>query len=144
MSWKRPNIGSRVNREVHARFWERAEVKFLRATRQIRPTWPRRHIHLCPLCSDSVRISAAQGIDAECQIQTWQESRLFRTLAGEFCSRCEVSAPRDLVKPPTLGLGCEPACICVTVTTFMISDVWPSDGCPVQYSITLMAPRTTR
>src|SRR5207247_3355413 len=36
MSWKRPNIGSRVNREVHARFWERAEVKFLRATRQSR------------------------------------------------------------------------------------------------------------
>ena len=34
MSWQRPNIGSRVNREVHARFWERAEVKFLRATRQ--------------------------------------------------------------------------------------------------------------
>jgi hypothetical protein len=27
---------SRVNREVHARFWERAEVKFLRATRQSR------------------------------------------------------------------------------------------------------------
>jgi len=26
-----------VNREVHARFWERAEVKFLRATRQSRP-----------------------------------------------------------------------------------------------------------
>jgi hypothetical protein len=23
MSWQRPNIGSRVNREVHARFWER-------------------------------------------------------------------------------------------------------------------------
>ncbi len=34
MSWKRPDIGSRVSREVHARFWERAEVKFLRATRQ--------------------------------------------------------------------------------------------------------------
>ena len=34
MLWQRPNIGSRVNREVHARFWERAEVKFLRATRQ--------------------------------------------------------------------------------------------------------------
>ena len=31
-----PNIGSRVSREVHARFWERAEVKFLRATRQSR------------------------------------------------------------------------------------------------------------
>src|SRR5947207_5135571 len=33
MSWQRPNIGSRMNREVHVRFWERAEVKFLRATR---------------------------------------------------------------------------------------------------------------
>ncbi len=26
-----------MNREVHARFWERAEVKFLRATRQTEP-----------------------------------------------------------------------------------------------------------
>jgi hypothetical protein len=34
MLWQRPNIGSRVNREVHARFWERAAVKLLRATRQ--------------------------------------------------------------------------------------------------------------
>src|SRR6202048_1139817 len=33
MSWHRPNIGSRMNREVHVRVWERAEVKFLRATR---------------------------------------------------------------------------------------------------------------
>ena len=29
-----------MNREVHARFWERAEVKFLRATRQSRPVRP--------------------------------------------------------------------------------------------------------
>src|SRR5258707_10848002 len=36
MSWKRPNIGSRVNREVHARFWERPGVRFLRATRHSR------------------------------------------------------------------------------------------------------------
>src|SRR5262245_14578490 len=36
MSWQRPNIGSRVNREVHARFWERPKVKVLRATRQDR------------------------------------------------------------------------------------------------------------
>jgi Putative polyhydroxyalkanoic acid system protein (PHA_gran_rgn) len=35
MLWQRPTIGSRVNREVHARFWERAEVKFLRATRHL-------------------------------------------------------------------------------------------------------------
>ena len=31
---QRPNIGSRVTREGHARFWERPEVQFLRATRQ--------------------------------------------------------------------------------------------------------------
>ena len=37
MSWQRPNIGSRVTREGHARFWERPEVKFLRATRQSLP-----------------------------------------------------------------------------------------------------------
>ena len=36
VSWQRPNIGSRVTREGHARFWERPEVKFLRATRQSR------------------------------------------------------------------------------------------------------------
>ena len=30
---QRSNIGSRVTREGHARFWERPEVKFLRATR---------------------------------------------------------------------------------------------------------------
>jgi hypothetical protein len=34
---QRPHIGSRVTREGHARFWERPEVKFLRATRQGRP-----------------------------------------------------------------------------------------------------------
>jgi hypothetical protein len=31
---QRLNIGSRVTREGHARFWERPEVKFPRATRQ--------------------------------------------------------------------------------------------------------------
>ena len=32
---QRPNVGSRVTRESHARFWERPEVKFLRATRRV-------------------------------------------------------------------------------------------------------------
>jgi hypothetical protein len=36
MSWQRPNVGSRVTREGHARLWERPEVKFLRVTRQVR------------------------------------------------------------------------------------------------------------
>jgi len=31
-----------MNREVHVRFWERAEVKFLRATRETQPYF--RHI----------------------------------------------------------------------------------------------------
>src|SRR5450759_5717113 len=32
---QRLNIGSRVNREVHARIWERPGVRFLRATRRV-------------------------------------------------------------------------------------------------------------
>ena len=38
--WQRPNIGSRMNREVHVRFWERAEVQSLRATRRVSRAWP--------------------------------------------------------------------------------------------------------
>jgi hypothetical protein len=36
LKMQRLNIGSRVTREGHARFWERPEVKFLRATRHER------------------------------------------------------------------------------------------------------------
>src|SRR4029077_2309316 len=36
MPWQRPNIGSRMKREVHVRFWERLRVKLPRATRQSR------------------------------------------------------------------------------------------------------------
>ncbi len=46
MSWKRPDIGSRVTREDHARFWERLEVKLLRATR---------HLQECDGLSDCFR-----------------------------------------------------------------------------------------
>src|SRR5713101_2947816 len=38
MPWKRPNNGSRMNREVHVRFWESPEVKVLRATRHALPS----------------------------------------------------------------------------------------------------------
>ena len=34
MSWQRPNIGSRVTREGHARFWERLGVQVPWATRR--------------------------------------------------------------------------------------------------------------
>jgi hypothetical protein len=36
LSWSRPNIGSRMNREVHVRIRERPEVRVLRATRHNR------------------------------------------------------------------------------------------------------------
>ena len=52
MSWQRPNIGSRVTREGHARFWERPEVKFLRATRQSLPNCDVRAISVHPSISD--------------------------------------------------------------------------------------------
>ena len=43
------NIGSRVNREVHARFRERPKVRFLRATRQSRQTNTPDEFAACPL-----------------------------------------------------------------------------------------------
>jgi hypothetical protein len=64
-----PNIGSRVIREGHARFWERLGVKFLRATRPLQ-TFAReptpsahpnssRHSNLSCVC-DSARSNGAQ------------------------------------------------------------------------------------
>src|SRR5215471_13713312 len=38
VSWRRPSNRSRMNREVHVRFWESPEVKVLRATRQGLPS----------------------------------------------------------------------------------------------------------
>ena len=60
MSWKRPNIGSRVSREVHARFWESPEVRSLRATR-----------HICPfLPFDDVRLSYQKATDGHVSNQS--------------------------------------------------------------------------
>src|SRR5262245_55857947 len=55
MSWQRPNIGSRVTREGHARFWERLEVKFLRATQHPRPRRSKPHDRECLLRPESDR-----------------------------------------------------------------------------------------
>jgi hypothetical protein len=40
MPWQRPNIGSRVTREGHARFWERLGVRLPWATRRVSRAWP--------------------------------------------------------------------------------------------------------
>src|SRR5262249_34860543 len=67
MLWQRPNIGSRVNREVHARFWERADVKFLRATRHQRRSALITVADKCRLYSETDRIAAWTQNDAKCQ-----------------------------------------------------------------------------
>src|SRR5215469_16563658 len=50
---QRSNIGSRVTREGHARFWERPEVKFLRATRQLLRSCACREASASPQQADS-------------------------------------------------------------------------------------------
>jgi len=59
-----------MNREVHVRVWERAEVKFLRATRHFRQIDPLPTLSACPLRSDRVRTFAPQRFDAVCQEET--------------------------------------------------------------------------
>ena len=71
------NIGSRVTREGHARFWERPEVKFLRATRRTSCSGPRAG-RSGGATSPS---TGASGID-----QTWplsrRSSRAWRSAVG--------------------------------------------------------------
>jgi hypothetical protein len=52
-----------MNREVHVRVWERAEVKFLRATRRI-PKLPRRNIDGC-FASVSRHTKTALAVSAD-------------------------------------------------------------------------------
>src|SRR4029077_18460049 len=61
MSWQRPNIGSRVNREVHARFWERLGVKLLRATRQSFQHWT----------TQATRKGQRESRSASARLQRW-------------------------------------------------------------------------
>src|SRR5215471_11105774 len=57
---QRSNIGSRVTREGHARFWERPEVKFLRATRQ----------HHSSSTTNTGNVSGHAGSARVCQFRT--------------------------------------------------------------------------
>src|SRR5262245_30704938 len=70
MSWQRPNIGSRMNREVHVRFWERPGVKVLRATRHFRPTLRVSAAFRCLLFPESDLLTARQRNDAMGQIRS--------------------------------------------------------------------------
>src|SRR6516164_1666709 len=53
LSWKRPNIGSRMNREVHVRIWERPEVRVLWATRHEHQFAPPRPSDRCGFAQEA-------------------------------------------------------------------------------------------
>ena len=103
MSWQRPNIGSRVNREVHARFWEQPEVQSLRLTRLSR---------LPPIATESVLVTNPVADSCRCpqmynHVDQRPETRLRseilaqlpkeRSHAGgqghQLLKGCEVTAP---------------------------------------------------
>ena len=70
MLWRRLNIGSRVNREVHARFWERAEAKFLRATRQKLPRRSQNDVSALPPKAPRMLLNGAAATAASERV-TW-------------------------------------------------------------------------
>src|SRR2546429_8797312 len=82
MSWQRPNIGSRVTREGHARFWERPAVRLLRATRQSRRF-------------RDVRVTSAYAPRAATK-RTWKPFALARSIE-------DLKAPRQILPA---GLRC--------------------------------------
>jgi hypothetical protein len=96
MSWQRPDIGSRVNQEVHARFWERPEVKFLRATRQ-NPKFPSAFLsQVLPSADIHVRtigvlLSGVAGIwpviRYDCERYGRRPHPRRNPMRAEFCSR---------------------------------------------------------
>jgi hypothetical protein len=65
MPWQRPNIGSRMNREVHVRFRERLRVKLPRATRQSRHFGRRPAPSGLPGSTDIVRPPRHVGLVAQ-------------------------------------------------------------------------------
>src|SRR5215213_5083782 len=54
-TWEWPNIGSRMTRECHVRFWERVGVRLPRATRQL---YPRVGFLVTNLCRPPERVVA--------------------------------------------------------------------------------------
>ena len=118
MSWQRPNIGSRMNREVHVRFWERAEVKFLRATRQgvavgrrhpfTRFRIPFRTGRKLKVCLRACFAQALRSADTENVINIpascWNAPFLNRR---KFRPRCEIGEgePEQYAKPEEPGAG---------------------------------------
>ena len=71
---QRPNIGSRVTREGHARFWERPEVKFLPATRQTEKVRHRRRDGR--VTSNNGNVWRQAGTAVPCQLPTSGEPPL--------------------------------------------------------------------
>jgi len=78
---QRPNIGSRVTREGHARFWERPEAKFLRATRQTEKDRPRRNTAGSPSTTEVPTDVPTQPFSANWRHLTTSPNRRSRPLA---------------------------------------------------------------
>src|SRR5215468_4830858 len=83
---QRSNIGSRVTREGHARFWERPEVIFLRATRQTEKDL-HRHQH-CRSTSNNG--NACERLAPPASAQSRQSTTVHR-LAHNPCRLCVVA-----------------------------------------------------
>jgi len=71
-----------MNREVHVRFWERAEVKFLRATRHFR-RWQPRPLPLCFRSTPKADIASTPWPPTRCATYAPQQiASLFDHLVG--------------------------------------------------------------
>src|ERR1700730_7150368 len=107
MSLHRPNIGSRMNREVHVRVWERAEVKLLRATRQ-KPKLP-------PLSSKAMVVNVAEKSEGEMPRNgestesDLRKARLTRSAGSSQCGPTLISPQsRDVNLCAIIGTSVQP------------------------------------
>src|SRR6516162_4254595 len=106
---KRPDAGSRMSREAHVRFWERAVVKFRRATRLERRGSRRwRHGAANPSPQrqhqprDQCRLRKSCAAAARCAVRRWR--RLFQQPVCPIGqSGVTPRAPRDICGPSFAG-----------------------------------------
>src|SRR5215472_15635157 len=112
MPWQRPNIGSRVNREVHARFWERPGVRFPRGD----STWtdeppPRLVPQGC--YRSTLSNGPALGLTPLCGIDSLSQLLLKRLQSSDgfenipACSKCILTRE----SPDAAGADTEHLCI---------------------------------
>src|SRR5262249_22687879 len=87
---------SRVTREGHARFWERPEVKFLRATQHQRPVDTPAAVAPCPLYPKSGQTADSLGMSALChsRLNALQQRHRYFTGFDFLTCRCRSRSKR--------------------------------------------------